>query len=288
MAQHDVRGDYGRLPSPLVFFGAVAARTSRLRLGTAVTVLPLEDPVRLAEDAAVLDALSGGRLELGLGTGGANQEAFAVFGHDAARRRELFDDRLATLRPALRGDLLPGGSHVLQPPAPGLAGRLWQSTSDTGRAAAIGRAGDGLLLGTAVHDPRTVQRPLAEAYRTAAVNPRYAIVHAVFPAKDRQTARDDLAPALDVHRANFAELAGLSAEEHLARINVHHGATEEVVDSLRADPALLGYLGPDSWFLPVVQHEVSQVDADIERLRIIATEIAPALGWQPCALRWGS
>ncbi|GAA3791865.1 LLM class flavin-dependent oxidoreductase [Amycolatopsis tucumanensis] len=104
VAQHDVRGDYGRLPSPLVFFGAVAARTSRLRLGTAVTVLPLEDPVRLAEDAAVLDALSGGRLELGLGTGGANQEAFAVFGHDAARRRDLFDDRLATLRPALRGD----------------------------------------------------------------------------------------------------------------------------------------------------------------------------------------
>src|SRR5206468_4041257 len=82
-------------------------------------------------------------------------------------------------------------------------------------------------LGTAVHDPRTVQRPLAEAYRAAAANPRYAIVRAVFPAKDRETARDDLAPALDVHRANFAELSRLSAEEHLARINVHLGATEE-------------------------------------------------------------
>jgi alkanesulfonate monooxygenase SsuD/methylene tetrahydromethanopterin reductase-like flavin-dependent oxidoreductase (luciferase family) len=282
VAQHHFRTDFGRLPSPLVLFGAVAARAPRLRLGTAVTVLPLEDPLRLAEDAAVLDAFSNGALELGLGTGGANHDAFSAFGLDPQHRRERFDDHLRVLRSALRGEPLPGG-QVLQPPAPTLAGRLWQSTSDTERAAGIGRGGDGLLLGTAVHDPLTVQRPLAEAYLEAASRPRFGIVRAVFPAKDKQAARDDLAPALEIHRRNFiehghTELANLSTEDYLARINVHHGAPDEVAESLRADPALLGLLNPESWFLPVVQHELSDVDSDIERLRLIATEIAPALG----------
>ncbi|ALG09918.1 LLM class flavin-dependent oxidoreductase [Kibdelosporangium phytohabitans] len=285
VAQHHFRDDFGRLPSPLVFFGAAAARAPRLRLGTAVTVLPLEDPLRLAEDAAVLDAFSGGALELGLGTGGANHEAFSAFGHDPGRRRELFDDRLTVLKAALRGDPLPGGDLVLQPPVPALADRIWQSTSDNARAAQIGAHGDGLLLGTAVHDPETVQKPLAEAYLTTAVRPRFGIVRAVFPAKDRQAAQDDLAPALAIHRTGFVghgltELVDLPVDDYLARINVHHGTPAEVVASLRADPALLGYLNPDSWFLPVVQHELSDPGADVERLRVIAEEIAPALGWR--------
>jgi alkanesulfonate monooxygenase SsuD/methylene tetrahydromethanopterin reductase-like flavin-dependent oxidoreductase (luciferase family) len=285
VAQHHFRDDYGRLPSPPVFFGAAAARAPRLRLGTAVTVLPLEDPLRLAEDAAVLDALTGGALELGLGTGGANHEAFAAFGLDPEEQRALFDDRVHTLRSALRGDPLPGG-EVLQPPAPTLLDMLWNATSDLDRARQAGRDGDGLLLGTAVHDPRTMQLPLAEAYLETAPAPRFGIVRAVFPAKDRQTARDDLTPALDIHRQNFVkhsltELAELSTEDYLARINVHHSTVDEVVESLHADPALLNLLNLDSWFLPVVQHELSDVDADIERLRVIATDIASALGWRP-------
>ena len=63
----------GGLPSPLVFLAWLAARTSRLRLGTAAVTLPLESPLRLAEDAAVLDALSGGRVELGVANGGSSQ-----------------------------------------------------------------------------------------------------------------------------------------------------------------------------------------------------------------------
>jgi alkanesulfonate monooxygenase SsuD/methylene tetrahydromethanopterin reductase-like flavin-dependent oxidoreductase (luciferase family) len=61
VAQHHLQPRYGRLPAPLVLLAGVAARTERIQLGTAVSVLPLEDPLRLAEDAAVLDELSGGR-----------------------------------------------------------------------------------------------------------------------------------------------------------------------------------------------------------------------------------
>lgn len=58
----DGRPVAGGLPSPLLFLGWLAARTTRLRLGTSVVTLPLESPVRVAEDAAVLDAISGGRV----------------------------------------------------------------------------------------------------------------------------------------------------------------------------------------------------------------------------------
>jgi hypothetical protein len=73
VAQHHFLNGSGRLPSTLTFLAAAAQRTRRIQLGTAIVILPLEDPLRVAEDAAVVDTLSGGRLQLGLGSGDATR-----------------------------------------------------------------------------------------------------------------------------------------------------------------------------------------------------------------------
>lgn len=89
----------GYLPSSLLFLAAVAMRTSRMRLGTLILLLPLHHPLRVAEDAAVLDLLSGGRLDLGVAAGYRVEEfdAFQVPHKDRGKR---MDEALAILQGA--------------------------------------------------------------------------------------------------------------------------------------------------------------------------------------------
>lgn len=102
VAEHHFH-EYGVLPSPPVFLAAASQRTSRIRLGTAVAVLPFADPVRVAEDYAVLDLLSGGRLALGVGSGYLAHE-FAGFGVGPWEKRARFDEALSVIETAWRGE----------------------------------------------------------------------------------------------------------------------------------------------------------------------------------------
>jgi alkanesulfonate monooxygenase SsuD/methylene tetrahydromethanopterin reductase-like flavin-dependent oxidoreductase (luciferase family) len=102
----------GYLPQPLTIAAAIAVRTSRLRIGTAIVQAPIRHPVHLAEEIAVVDILSGGRLEVGLGAGYSAAE-FALFDTDGDRLlsrtadvyrrvRDLLDDDGMTPRPVQR------------------------------------------------------------------------------------------------------------------------------------------------------------------------------------------
>lgn len=95
--------DDGYMPSPMVMCGAIAARTSRVRIGTNLIQLPLHNPVRLAEDALVVDALSGGRLRLGLGMGYYHQE-FDGLGRSLKQRVSRTEEGIAILRKAFAGE----------------------------------------------------------------------------------------------------------------------------------------------------------------------------------------
>jgi len=95
--------EYGTCASPAVTLAAVAARTSRIRLGTGVVVLPLNHPIRVAEDFAFLDNLSGGRVELGVGRGYQPIE-FEGYGIDPARSRAMLRESLDVLQRAWTQD----------------------------------------------------------------------------------------------------------------------------------------------------------------------------------------
>jgi probable F420-dependent oxidoreductase len=95
--------DDGYNPSPLVAATAVAARTKHMRVATNVALLPLYDPVRFAEDAVVIDAISGGRLDLAVGIGYRNEE-FEGYGVDRKTRGARMDEALEILRRLWRGE----------------------------------------------------------------------------------------------------------------------------------------------------------------------------------------
>jgi probable F420-dependent oxidoreductase len=114
-------------PAPLVGLAAIAARTRRVRLGTGVLLLPLYHPLAVAEEAAMVDVISRGRLILGVGAGYAPEE-FAAFGVSTKERGSRLDEAVPLIH------------------------RLW--TED-----AVSHEGRHYRIGSATLRPRPVQRP---------------------------------------------------------------------------------------------------------------------------------
>lgn len=136
LSEHHMFAD-GYLPQPLTFAAAVAARTRRVRIGTAVLLAPLRSPVEIAEQAAIVDILSGGRLELGLGAGYRIPE-FELFGKPFDRRYAETDQTVRDLRRIwAEGRVTPPPVQVPPP--------LWLGYQGPLGARRAGRLGAGLL-----------------------------------------------------------------------------------------------------------------------------------------------
>ena len=101
IAEHHFN-DYGLCPAPPVLAGFLAARTTTLRVGMGVSLLPLHHPIDLAEQLAVLDVVSGGRLEVGIGRGGTLQD-YQTFRSERADARLRVEEGVALMRQCWTG-----------------------------------------------------------------------------------------------------------------------------------------------------------------------------------------
>ncbi|MBK1657351.1 putative FMN-dependent luciferase-like monooxygenase [Paracraurococcus ruber] len=289
IAQHHFHADEGGLPAPFVFLAQVAAKTSRIRLGTGIVTLPMEMPIRVAEDAAVLDLMCGGRLELGVGSGG-NPAAFAAFGLEDAERGGVFQRNLSLLLDALAGRPLPGGDRVY-PPHPSLLSRLWYATFSVSGARRAGELGAGLLLSRTQPRPADkpdatladIQDPMIDAYLAAlpaGVAPRILASRSVFVADDRAEAMRFAGIGLRRFHERLVSLgraragANPTTEELIRSADTHLGTPEEVTASLRADRVLARATD-----LAVQVHSVDPPHPFVLRsIELVAKQVAPALG----------
>lgn len=290
VAQHHFHEHEGGLPAPFVFLAHVAARTQRIRLGTGIVTLPLELPVRVAEDAIVFDLISNSRLELGVGNGG-NPSAFAGFELDNAQRNEIFVRNLARMREALSGGQIPGGD-TLYPQHPELTQRIWQATFSVSGGARAGAAGDGLMLSRTQPRPddnpfaslAELQDPIIDAYLAALPpgrQPRIVGSRSVFVAESRAEALRLADIGLRTQVRRFQErgfhMKGDTLADIIRTFDVHVGTPDDVIASLKSDRTLQRVTD-----LAVQVHSVDPPHPYILRsIELVAQQVAPAFGWTP-------
>ena len=153
-------------PSPTVFLAAAARETKRLRLGTLLYLLPLHNPVRLIEELCMLDHLSHGRLDIGVGTGVSPFE-FAALGEDFDGAREAFEENFEILYKGLTQDRLAhegkrwrhdGLAMVLRPLQKPLPPLWYGLRSDYGHALAARYGMNVVTLGPDDRIARSIER----------------------------------------------------------------------------------------------------------------------------------
>jgi len=192
----------GYLPAPLTFCAAIAVRTKRARIGTAVVVSPLMPVAALAEQAAVVDILSDGRLELGLGAGWRAAE-FKAFGADYGQRYGALEQAVRSL-PDLwdSGTVTPG---PVQRPMP-----VWVGARGPRGARVAGRTGAGLLW----IDPELMPPYLAGlADAEPPALPRVGGLVNVFLADDPDRVRAAVRENGRRNRASYEDAGGAAGRE---------------------------------------------------------------------------
>src|SRR3712207_5090235 len=194
------------IASPVAVLAAATQRTRRISLGTAVTPLAWENPLRLAEDLATVDVLSGGRLNPGVSAGPPMHwdDVKDALYPDTADAEDFSYARVERLLRLVRGErassfagtegVVEEWSDRVQPHSPGLAARTWYGGGSLASARWAGAAGMSLLTSSVVRaeeseDFAEVQRSHVEAFRAASPDGAAARVSQGLVVIDRKSTR---------------------------------------------------------------------------------------------------
>jgi alkanesulfonate monooxygenase SsuD/methylene tetrahydromethanopterin reductase-like flavin-dependent oxidoreductase (luciferase family) len=279
--------DDGYLPSPLVVAAAIAARTRTMTIGTNVLLLPMHHPLRVAEDAAVADLVSGGRFVLGVGQGYVQHE-FEALGYERKYRPSLFEEGIEVIR------------HALEEGRTGYEGRRWRfgdlpfeprpkeklpifigafADPAIDRAA---RLADGFLAsagGGAFGETYRKVRTALERHGRGDERFPYVASGVAFVHEDAGRAREIVGPAIAYQRTRYAEWGtdrdeprpGPIREEDLPWERYLVGTPGEVADGLIQLYQEAPYDHLCFWGrLPGVTHEQA-----LANMRLFASEVVP-------------
>jgi alkanesulfonate monooxygenase SsuD/methylene tetrahydromethanopterin reductase-like flavin-dependent oxidoreductase (luciferase family) len=207
-SEHHAHAHHGHLPTPLLFALHLAGQTQRIRLGTAIICLNLHHPLDVAEQVAVADLLTNGRMAVGFGSGSTPEE-FRLFGlaeTEDHERHARFEEALRLIRSVWSGIVPEAGTegpsrtysvppHRLLPvPAADLAGRSWVAVNSLGSARIAGSFNFNMLF-SHLRTPEQY-RQYSTAYRAAGGTGLIAANRPVFVGPDDETAFDRVEPAL--------------------------------------------------------------------------------------------
>lgn len=211
-AEHHAHIHLGHLPCPLLLALHLASQTSRIELGTAVICLNMHNAVEVAEQVAVADLLTGGRISPGFGSGSTLEELdlYELPGADAATRHRAFEASLGTIRDVWAGkgpEKTEGAGPRYGPPLPvargDLLGRSWVAANSPEAAGIAARGGHHLML-SFLRTPAQYAM-LRQAYVEAGGKGRVAANRPVYVAADEATAWREAEPALRILWRRFVE-----------------------------------------------------------------------------------
>ncbi|MDQ1623475.1 MAG: hypothetical protein QOH19_1893 [Actinomycetota bacterium] len=281
--------------SPFPLLAAIAARTSRIEMGTGVVDMRYENPLHLAEEAAAVDLISGGRLQLGVSRGSPESvvAGYEAFGHlpvegesdaDMARRHTarfrtaISGAGMAKANPQVSGHL---GQVPIQPLSPTLPERIWWGAGNRASARWAGEQGMNLMSSTLLTEDTGVPFDQLQAEQIAGYREAWAA------AGHRRTPRVSVSRSIiplidDDSRRYFGLRAQADARDQvgyldggLARFGRSYiGEPEQLVEELSRDAAVTAA----DTLLVTVPNQLG-VDFNVRLLESISRDLRPALGW---------
>ena len=280
--------DDGYAPSLLPMCAAIAARTSRVEIGTGLLLVPLHDPIRVAEDAATVDLISRGRLILGLGLGWRAEE-FEGFGVPLGERAQRLEHAVDVFRGAWAGEPVAGnGGDVIVTPRPGRPGGppIWIGAGVERAVRRAGRIADGFIADG--DNPHAFGEQVRWALDERGDRPFSVALHVETFVWNRPDAWELVKPHLryvswkydDMEQARLRSGPSASApsmtsdEEAALRDEIVLGTPREVADRIRAFEEAAG---TDLHFVADLYWPGIDPTVQRETMRLFAEEVMPLL-----------